>query len=852
MFDPIPELSSDLDWMLQSGQASNAMLAQALIDEFYASVYRLALGVFDDPDMAYNASQETIISALLNVYRFHEKDGVRTWFFRNFFEVCRQLSKHARPNREPESARSPGDQHADSAQPDIVLQRYLDGLNQNTRQIVLLHYLLGMEVSEISSVLRTSEKTVRSQLENTLREFLLTDFVFDLKSDAQKRKGSDADLEFENLNQRLSQALRKRYPSPDFSQEEIDREIEIVLNRVSIQGARRRSFTSLKELLWIGVAVILVIGVIWGVNNLLPDEAGSQATQVASAGKAKPTKTPRPRPSATPLSVTRQAILPPTDEPLPTPVPEDVFYVVQPGETLEFIAANLGVSVDELLRFNRIASAEDVHVGTRLVIPSSFPTTSPPLATPVTPAPQFEPLGTPSSSSEIMQFLRKSSTNVSTIWVDAQVIHYGPEGYVGPPIVSRDQLWLSDTQFLALHGPVNGNPQNVYLRRGGDLYLAKPGDDIPWFFPLHGDVPIDNSAAKDLNLLFNSIYFSFPRRLSFNLSVVGSDTIAGRQTWKIEKTNDQNELENLVWADTQTGFILRNQEIGGSSQDTVLQEVLVTAIAYDVDFPQNDLFNPDLPWRGGFAKDYNGAPELSGPVQPTWEAPIGHEPLPYVPALGQFDPSHSALTFQYPQVFSSTESLADVSLFAGGFYLGKVKFGNPWTMICDRSPDGSKIAYVSQPFKSDTQNASLYWFSLLRPKEGVKRPLGDVYVTQLAFAPDSRRIAAFGYNSQFYKGMIYIIDTQSGEIRPIYPQGDVKSLVWSPDGQSLAFIGREVPSQYQDDVMVIRVDSGEVTFHSSLDMGGNQGSSEWPPIKWGLNFPVEMGKLEACVSSPAD
>ena len=818
MFDPIPELSSDLDWMLQSGQASNAMLAQALIDEFYASVYRLALGIFNDPDTAYNASQETIISALLNVYRFHEKDGVRTWFFRNFFEVCRQLPKHVRPNREPESARSPGDQHAKSAQPDVVLQRYLTGLNQNTRQIVLLHYLLGMEISEISSVLRTSEKAVRSQLDNALREFLLIDFILDIKSDTQKRKGSDPGLESENLDQRLSQALGKRYPSPDFSQEEIDREIEIVLDRVSIRGARRRSFTSLKELLWIGVAVFLVIGVIWGVNNLLPDEAGSQATQVANAGKAKPTKTPRPRPSATPLSVTRHA--------------------------------NLGVSVDELLRFNRIASAGDVHAGTRLVIPSSFPVASPPPATPVTPAPQFEPLGTPSSSSEILQFLRKSSMNVSTIWVDAQVIHYGPQGYVGPPIVSRDQLWLSDTQFLALHGPVNGDPQEVYLRRGGDLYLAKPGLDIPWFFPLHGDVPIDNSAAQDLNLLFNSLFASFPRRSSINLRVVGSGTIAGRQTWKIEKTNNQNELENLIWADAQTGFILRNQEIGGSNQDTVLQEVVVTAISYDIDFPLNDLFNPDLPWRGGFAKDYNGAPELSSRVQPDWETPMGHEPLPYVPALGQFDPSHSALTFQYPQVFSSTASLADISLFAGGFYLGKVEFGNPWTMICDRSPDGSKIAYVSQPFKSDTQNASLYWFSLLQPKEGVKRPLGDVYVTQLAFAPDSRRIAAFGYNSQFYKGMIYIIDTQSGEIRPIYHQGDVKSLVWSPDGQSLAFIGREVPSQYQDEVMVIRVDSGEVTFRSTIDMGSNQGSSEWPPSQWGVTFPLEMGGLEKCSLPP--
>ncbi len=849
MFDPIPELSSDLDWMLQSGQASNAMLAQALVDEYYDSIYRLALGIFDDPDSAYIATQETFISALLNVYRFHEKDGVQIWFFQNFFEVCRRVSKHFRKDHARESAGSPGVQtNADSRRSDVALQRYINALNQNTRKVVLMHYLLGMRTSEISSILRTSEKTVRSKLKDARREFLLTNFLSDLESGTQKEKGAQTYPQADILDQRLAQLLKERYPSPDFSSEEIDREIEIVLNRVGKLGARRRSFTSLKELLWIGLAIFLVVGVIWGMNNLLPNEADSQAEQVASTGKTKPTRTPEP--SLTPLSVTRQAILPPTQEPLPTPVPEDVFYIVQPGDTLEFIAANMGVSVDELLNFNRIASAGDIRPGTRLVIPSSFPTVSPHLATPVTPASQFEPLSTPSSSNGIMQFLRRSTANMSTIWVDAQVIDYGPEGYVGPPIVSRNQLWLSDTQFLALHGPVSGSPQEVYLRTEGDLYLAKPGMDIPWFFPLRGDVPTEDSAVQDLNLLFNTLFASFPRRSSINFRITGSDTIAGWQTWLIEKTNSQSELENLLWADTKTGFILRNQEFGGSNQGTVLKEVRVTAIAYDIDFPQNDLFNPNLPWRGGFARDYNGGPELASRVQPTSEPPMGHEPLPYVPALSKFDPSRSTLTFQYPQAFSSTESLADVSLFAGGFYLGNVEFGNPWTMICARSPDGAKIAFVSQPFKSDTQDASLYWFSLLQSKEGLKRPLGDIQVTQLAFAPDSRRIAAFGYNGQSDTGAVYIIDTQNGEVRSIHNQGDVKSLVWSPDGQFLAFIGRDAPPNYEDHVIVIRVDTGEVTFSSSIDMESNRGSSKWPPMEWDVAFPVEMGGLENCSLPP--
>jgi RNA polymerase sigma factor (sigma-70 family) len=849
MFDSLPELSSDLDWMLQSGQASNAMLARALVEEYYSPVYRLALGIFDDPETAKIVAQETFVSALLSVYWYRDKDGVQTWLFRIFFNTCRRISKRTGVSSK-QGAVDPADpeRKAGKAWSGDFLRIRLNEFNQNTRQIVLLRYLLGWDVSEISSVLKTSENTIQSQLKHALREILLSEVLFGLQAGPGSKRISDAKLESENLDQQVSHALQEYYPSPELSQEEMDREIEVVLSKVALQGARRRSFTSIKELLWVGLAALLVVGVIWGVNNLLPDEAASQALPVANAGKSRSTKTPTSSP--TPLSVTRQAILPPTQEPLPTPVPADVFYVVQPGDTLELIATKLGVSMDELLSFNRIASAADISAGTRLVIPSSFPTILLPEATPVTSAPLPEPASPPTSTNAILQFLHRRSTNQSTLWVDAQIINYGPQGYVGPPDVSRNQLWMSDVQFLALHGPVNGLPQEVYLRKGGDLFLARPGIDIPLFFPMRGTIPSDSTAAADLNLLFNTLFASFPRTDSFDLRVVGSDTIAGRRTWMIEKRNSDSELENILWADTQTGFILRSQELSGKNQKTVSKEVAVTAIAYNVDFPQSDLFSADLPWRGGFAGDYTGKPEPLSRVQPTWVAPMGHEPLPYIPALGPFDPSHSFLTFQYPQTFSSTESLANVSLFADGFFLGKVNFGNPWTSICDRSPDGSKIAYVSQPFKDVTQNASLYWFSLQDGNEELERPLGDVSVTQLAFAPDSRYIAAFGYSDQFASGTIYIIDTQSGEVRPIFQLGDIKSLVWSPDGQSLAFIGRNAPPQFNDEVVVIRSDTGEVTYRSSVDVLSNNNSPEWPPLKWGVDFPVEMGGLGKCSLPP--
>ena len=43
------ELSSDLEWLLQSGQASQEELLTALAGQYLLPIYRLALAVLDEP-----------------------------------------------------------------------------------------------------------------------------------------------------------------------------------------------------------------------------------------------------------------------------------------------------------------------------------------------------------------------------------------------------------------------------------------------------------------------------------------------------------------------------------------------------------------------------------------------------------------------------------------------------------------------------------------------------------------------------------------------------------------------------------------------------------------------------------
>ena len=197
-------------------------------------------------------------------------------------------------------------------------------------------------------------------------------------------------------------------------------------------------------------------------------------------------------------------------------------------------------------------------------------------------------------------------------------------------------------------------------------------------------------------------------------------------------------------------------------------------------------------------------------------------------------------------------------MFAARFYLGAVDFGNPWTLICARSPDGMKVAYVSDPFHANPPEnyGFLRWFDLDFPIHGaqIPLPLSGVFATQFTFSPDSRQLAVFGYDGQFAMGTLFIVDLDTGKSQTVYHQGDLRSLIWSPDGKYLAFIGRDAPPKYNDQVMVLDLASEKVVYRDPIDTESGRGS-EWPMNHWGIDgsaveFPVEMGTLAGCALPP--
>ena len=94
-----------------------------------------------------------------------------------------------------------------------------------------------------------------------------------------------------------------------------------------------------------------------------PPESG---TPTPSVPKFPPRTTPSPTPSPT-----RAPSPTPTSTPSPTPTPKEQLYIVRPGDTLQGIADQFGITLQELLQANGLTKESVIKPGDKLIIPAN-------------------------------------------------------------------------------------------------------------------------------------------------------------------------------------------------------------------------------------------------------------------------------------------------------------------------------------------------------------------------------------------------------------------------------------------------------------------------------------------------
>jgi DNA-directed RNA polymerase specialized sigma24 family protein len=804
MFEPVPELSHDLDWMLQSGQVSNPELLDRLLQEYLANIQILVNGMLDDRQLAQRAIIEIFSTALTNTHDYSSELGQKLWFYDALVMGILRLQKST---RWPSNQDSRNLEFLPEDSLDAAIWLATDALKPGVRQTFLLHTTQGLNIAGIAYLLGVDEWRVKARLENARQRYL---------EELQAIAPASQFWSEEQLEERIVQTLRARWQEP-FDETQLEEIVAQILNRAKRKNARGLRFNTIKEVVFTGIAALVVVVLIWSASQLLP-EPEPEPKQIAAVAR---TSTPRPSPTRLPFQTRTPFPTPtPTRALYSPPFPQDVFYYVKPADTLTWIAFQLGTSVDELRRLNRISPEEGLQVGQALLIPGKL-TPGPRQATPGPTLPAPEPLDTSAPPAEILDQYRQWMEPESPFWVDAAIRIYGPRGYKGTPQEYRLQMWAGGDRAVILGGYLDRAPSEALIFLSETLALARPDAGQPWFQDLWTRSETEGINARVFNLInyLGELILGLPYNDErYTVDVFGPEQIRGREALILSETDLVTQRVIRTWVDVHTHLPLQQERYYASSPQEPDIQIQYLGFEQAVDFPL-ELADPWLPWRGGYALDASGRP-LPVAAQ---ENPFPEPTLEFLPTQTpppNFDPGDKPLLFQYrqaPSIFDEDygQEGLEAELFADDYYLGSVPLGNPFTVACDRSADGKTLAYFNSfTLMDEVVKFPLHWFSLQDPQQ-IHTLGGEAKPGTFVFSPQGHELAAIVEQGRV-SSQILLIDVLTGESRQIFQTDLAISLFWSPDGEKLALIqGRRTYNQDQQ-LVVLEIPSGDVLYEGDL------------------------------------
>jgi len=838
-----PDYAPDLEWMLQSGQVSPELLLEALIQEFYLPIYRFVDAYLDNHRLGIKVANETFSTAINELHTYRPQDGVDIWLFRIAIRICQKWLKLVlfwRSLLALFSFLSRPDDFGDSLPENEVEAQFwlgIDALEREARKVVLLYFLSGWSIDQIATLTNGSVDLVNKALEKAY--FLKTRA---LKSDQYDEKDLP-EYSIAEIEQEIITTLQKRWSVPKTKPDNIDRLIGNIGKRAGRISKRRFRFVHIVEIAVIALIILIGSSLAWETNRL---------------GSARVAKTPSQLVITVIITEYVYEVITGTPAPLvvqvkdtPTPnlVMPDRYIVAKENNSLEYLGEREGVSAKSLRDVNRIPEEQHLSEGDRLLLPQYWsaklikPKRKQNLTEPITP---LEP---PILSESILRRLAILGVQYDTLWLEAQIIDYGPESYIGPARVLRTQIWMDQNQFLSLIGYPDRLPTEALLQNSEGTFIAKPASSQPWFFEWNDyDQDQDESLTiKEQKKMVATIFDTQGFERGYTFADFGRETQAGILALKFDVINSEGKLTDRIWYDDQRGLVLRRIQFSPANPNTPLFEVQVKQVAYNTTLP-GDFFDAQIPWRGGFAQDASGKPAAlvgNPPLVYNKRTPLPHLEMPV-----NLDPAFSILMFQYPLTYPVDSPYAPVEMFGNHFFIDTIEFGNPWSLNCNRSPDGNWLAFDSPSLPPYTYTHVLRLVNLANITAPPRHIEQSENVSVFAFSPDSQSIAFFSPSKNREKGTLFVYNLSTAELKPIMNYFDVKSLVWNPDGTSLGMIARPEVGSYADYVVVYDLQMDKITYSTPVDYESNA-FQEWPMLKWGIEFPVEMGEMDDCAKPPA-
>jgi len=167
-------IRGDMDRLISNNGVNDPAVMEAMVVEYGAPVYRLALSILRDPADAQDAAQDTFMQAAAALHRYQVGTNFKAWLLKIAVNNCRMILRKRAARRTLQRAwesltnlapRQPGTEAQvmlDETRDE--LWSIVDSLDEKHRLVVVLRLAHELKVREISLVLGVNEKTVYTRL----------------------------------------------------------------------------------------------------------------------------------------------------------------------------------------------------------------------------------------------------------------------------------------------------------------------------------------------------------------------------------------------------------------------------------------------------------------------------------------------------------------------------------------------------------------------------------------------------------------------------------------------------------------------------------------------------------------
>ncbi len=150
---------------VQQAQAGDHSAFLTLIKGMESRLYQIASSIVKQKEDIVDAMQETIIKAYESITKLREAAYFETWIIRILINECNAiLRKRQRVIPFAEIRPSGASSKAYEA---VDLHQLVDKLDEEKRQLIILHYFQDIPLKQVADIMNISEGTAKTRLHRT-------------------------------------------------------------------------------------------------------------------------------------------------------------------------------------------------------------------------------------------------------------------------------------------------------------------------------------------------------------------------------------------------------------------------------------------------------------------------------------------------------------------------------------------------------------------------------------------------------------------------------------------------------------------------------------------------------------